>query len=450
MIKLTDGQRECLDGLESLIDSPNNNKMLIKGYAGTGKTYLITYFIKDILRKTNKKVALTAPTNKAVSVLGDYIGREGVKLSTIHSLMGLRGSIGKDGSMQFKQIDDIKVAEYDIIVIDEASMINDELLIGNKRIKGLFELVENLTTKVIFVGDGAQIPPVGSVDSIPMSIDGRLNHEILMGELTEVVRQGTDNPIIDLVTKVRDNLRRDCLIPVKRDMVNEGNGVKFLEHEDLDYYLRKYYTSSKSKEDAGFVKVIAWRNKTVDAINKRIRTMIYGDAPKICKGERLIATDLIVSSSGEEILYTVNSEFTVEEYIIKNTTYDGATIKCYRAKVFNYDYDGEKVIKEIDIVHEDSEKDFNLIRSYYKSEAKGAKSGSFNSSKYWQEFYQIRQYYADVKYGYAVSAHKSQGSTYTNVFVISDDIDANFNIVERNRIKYTAFTRPSNRLFIVG
>jgi ATP-dependent exoDNAse (exonuclease V) alpha subunit len=66
----------------------------------------------------------------------------------------------------------------------------------------------------------------------------------------------------------------------------------------------------------------------------------------------------------------------------------------------------------------------------------------------WVKYYKAQQAFADVAYNYAITAHKSQGSTYKNVFVIEDDIDFNTNIVERNKIKYTSYTRPTDKLFI--
>jgi ATP-dependent exoDNAse (exonuclease V) alpha subunit len=65
------------------------------------------------------------------------------------------------------------------------------------------------------------------------------------------------------------------------------------------------------------------------------------------------------------------------------------------------------------------------------------------------KYYNFTRRYADVSWGYSISAHKSQGSTYKNVFVLEDDIDKNWDVIERNRIKYTAFTRASSNLFVL-
>jgi ATP-dependent exoDNAse (exonuclease V) alpha subunit len=71
------------------------------------------------------------------------------------------------------------------------------------------------------------------------------------------------------------------------------------------------------------------------------------------------------------------------------------------------------------------------------------------ADKSWIKYYEFMRRYADVIYGYSITCHKSQGSTYTNAFVLEDDIDMNLNVVERNRIKYTAYTRASKKLYVL-
>jgi ATP-dependent exoDNAse (exonuclease V) alpha subunit len=71
------------------------------------------------------------------------------------------------------------------------------------------------------------------------------------------------------------------------------------------------------------------------------------------------------------------------------------------------------------------------------------------ADKSWVVYYNLIRRYADVGYGYSISCHKSQGSTYNTAFVLEDDIDANWDIIERNRIKYTAYTRPSKKLYVL-
>ena len=105
--------------------------------------------------------------------------------------------------------------------------------------------------------------------------------------------------------------------------------------------------------------------------------------------------------------------------------------------------------KNIKIIHEDSEQDYkDILNSLFKL-ARQQPKGSLFSKKYWESYWEFKNYFADVKYSYAVTAHKSQGSTYNVAIVLEGNIDKNWNIQERNKIKYTAVTRPKDLLVII-
>ena len=78
------------------------------------------------------------------------------------------------------------------------------------------------------------------------------------------------------------------------------------------------------------------------------------------------------------------------------------------------------------------------------------KRGSYKAAKRWKDFYAFKEFFADVSYAYALTVHKSQGSTFSNVFVVDPDIDQNKKVIEKNRIKYVAYSRPSSKLFILN
>jgi exodeoxyribonuclease-5 len=102
-------------------------------------------------------------------------------------------------------------------------------------------------------------------------------------------------------------------------------------------------------------------------------------------------------------------------------------------------------VVNIDILHEDSQMDFNKLANTLKQRAIQKKG----KDKSWIVYYNFLRKYADVSYAYAITAHKSQGSTYNTTFVLEDDIDMNLDVIERNRIKYTAYTRSSKKLYVL-
>ena len=118
-------------------------------------------------------------------------------------------------------------------------------------------------------------------------------------------------------------------------------------------------------------------------------------------------------------------------------------IRMYKLTV--RDEDGEVLEEDIQVCHEDSFKDFDRIANKIKSKAIKEKS-----AKHWVSYYDFLKNSANLNYGYALTVHKSQGSTYDNVFLIESDLNFNRNIVERNRIKYTGYTRCSKKLIVVS
>ena len=120
-------------------------------------------------------------------------------------------------------------------------------------------------------------------------------------------------------------------------------------------------------------------------------------------------------------------------------------MKYYSTTVSYFNEDDELERKVISILHEDSGNDFNKLGNILKLRA--IRNGG--KDKTWIQYYNFLRRFADVSYGYSITCHKSQGSTYNTAFVLEDDINMNFDIIERNRIKYTAYTRASKKVYVL-
>jgi exodeoxyribonuclease-5 len=271
------------------------------------------------------------------------------------------------------------------------------------------------------------------------------------------MRQKEGNPIINTSIIIRENIESDYINTGDRDiLIDSGDGVQFLNlnssqtKEQFNYILDAHFNSDNFKSDPEFCKIIAWRNKTVATMNNLVRRIIYGDKSyenKILIGEKLIANNPIIEN--DTILFNTNDEFCVEDFTIKQNKFkvenDFVAIKYYETGV-SYLNDDDKLIKlYIDILHEDSQQDFDFIVQNLKRTAIEKKG----KEKSWIKYYDFLRRYADVSYSYSITAHKSQGSTYNTTFVLEDDININIDVIERNRIKYTAYTRSSNKLFVL-
>ena len=456
---LNPDQKAAFNALRDFVyDRDDDSIYVLKGWAGTGKTYCVSLFVRYILEVVypNKKwykVAVTGPTNKSVRVIKKSTGLVSprVNFSTIHKMLGLRERITEDGRQEFVNEGEFRPAieSHKLLIIDEVSMLNDELF--HKIVKYRDRI------KIICMGDPAQIPPVGKPDCIPFTEDLHEMYGIKTLELKTVMRQKNENPIIGASVMIRENLEREkSPIECVNQTDKAGEGIEFLNlslpgiRRSIPEVLASYFKTKRFEEDSEYCKVIAWRNKTVSTMNTLVRRVIYGEEKiknKILIGEKLIANDPIIED--DYIIFNTNDEFTVEALEIKTQTIKvddvSERFKYYEAKVSYIDDEDKKCYSYIDILHEESEEDFlrfSNILKYRAIEKRG-------KEKSWIKYYNFLRKFANVSYSYAITSHKSQGSTYEVSFVLEDDIDINFDVVERNRIKYTSYTRSSKKLYVL-
>jgi len=449
-----------------LSDKEDRSVYVIKGWAGTGKTYCISVLIRYVLEVMYSshawyKVAVTGPTNKSVRVIKKTAGIKNnrVTFQTIHKLLGLKEKITQDGQQVFENDGFLKpgINSINLLIIDEVSMLNDDLV--QKIIKYRGKL------KIICMGDPAQIPPVGRPDCIPFREEMAAGYRIKTLSLKQIMRQKKDNAIIESSVAIRSELGRakNPVEPITK-LNEKGEGIEFLNlnipeiRKGFLEILRRYFVTDEFKKDSEYAKIIAWRNKTVATMNDVIRKVIYGDealGSKILVGEKLIANNPIIQ--GESIVLNTNDEFSVDSFVIDSDDLRyhvsdhpdvepfPITLKYYETVVSYLDDEDKTVRVNIQILHEDSEVDFKKLANLLKLRAIEKKG----KDKSWLVYYNFLRKYADVNYGYCITAHKSQGSTYNTTFVLEDDIDMNWEIVERNRIKYTAYTRSSRKLYVI-
>ena len=330
-----------------------------------------------------------------------------------------------------------------------------ELLLPYVREKGL---------KLIFCGDKVQIPPVGLADSIPLMRHAEFN--ILRTELTEVRRQSAGNPVLDLATAIRDDYKKGSFYAPHRVLENGAGIHVVVDDAEEDAILEKYFVSQEFQDDPDFMKVIAWRNATVDNYNVRIRSMIYKhipNLPALVVGEKLVMDKPYIVKN--QIILTTNEEIEIVSLQFGNETVKSfnhlghnttETFAVYKAEV--QWSDGDRVKRAvISIVHDSAFQEYNaLITKLYKIIMEMPFESRFNL---WRKYYSLQGQFAQVRYNYAVTAHKSQGSSYQNALVLKWDIDLNGRneqnaierakrIEERNRIFYVAITRPRHTLFV--
>ena len=440
-------QKTAFDKIKIFLKQPPGGMFLLEGSAGTGKTFLTNNIVSYIKSTSNKKIAVTAPTHKALKVLKKFIEGK-VHFSTTHSILGLKEVIDGYGNIKFKRQEykDPPLIDYDILIVDEASMIRDDIFKD-------IAYFTNTGKKVIFIGDPYQTPPVGRKNSIVFEKEARSQYNIQSARLEYIIRQEQEHPILQVADSLKKGILKPSPLMEKRSNSNPLGEVRFASREDeneLFSEILPFFGDDTFKNDPDYIKITAWRNKTVDYYNQMVRNYLFGEnIPKIIPGEKLIIVNhpFVVE---KQVLLSINEELDVLE--VTTDTFDvdeNNKIKFYRVKVKAYQ---ETIYNEysIDIIHEDSEQDYADICYMLKNYALHQKQGSTEARMAWMDYYSFKRKWVDVSYNYAITAHKAQGSTYNNAVVMWWDYITNKKIYERNRVLYTAITRPDTRLYIIN
>jgi exodeoxyribonuclease-5 len=420
-IRLNPQQRTVLKAMEAFTHS-REKLFLLTGYAGTGKTTLLQALIKQLRRRGDRRrIVFTAFSNKATKVLERMATAWDLEIEcmTCCKLLGLRPDIDPNtGKQVFKPDRDSEnlIERFHLVVVDEASMINAEL--WSLLTAAVTDLLSQ--TQLLFVGDVAQLPPIGERESRVFTDIGH------RGDLTEVVRYG--GAIALLAESLRNDLTQYQLPPFVTDVNGDRTeGVIVCQRRNWEKLMIRAFQSDASKADPDHVRVLAYTNRRVDALNRQIRCAIYGDeTPRFVEGERLVASSPYLW--GESVILQTSSECEV----LKVDTAQHGPWQVWVLKVLT----DEGKRRDINVLHEHSLPEFKLLLNAYAQE------------KRWREFWDLKGMFADLNYAYCLTIHKSQGSTFQNVFVDVPNALVNRNIRERNQLLYVAVTRAAKRLFI--
>ena len=415
----TPEQQTALDKISAWSLDPSAEPFFtLKGYAGTGKSYCITLYAKSPGVKTSR-ICFTAPTNKAVKVLKNYLTENQIQArsATIYSLLGL--SLQANGEV--KEItapeEPVDLSGYDLIVVDEASMINRFLM------QAIRDAQSEWNVKFLFMGDPAQLPPVGEISSPVWKVTNT-------AELTTVMRYG--NSMLDLATAIRKVV--DHPFP----------SIK-VETNPPVYRLRKPEWLVKISDNldlfrSGDAKVIAWRNVKVDEYNSFIRGQIFG--PKEAKANRWLPEDKIVATAHLKNLDDQTFKRTDEEATVLQVALGHHPIHN-EFEIFNLLVEDELGKKQT--IRTLTPEGLFALNNRLNELAMEAKSGKRYK---WREFWKLKEAFHEIRHSYAITSHRSQGSSYLKTFVDLEDIMHNRNRQEAFRSLYVACTRQREELYV--
>lgn len=412
--ELSEHQQRAWDKINTWLDS-GETFFALRGYAGAGKSYLLS-----LLAKQEKNIFFAAPTNKATKVLAKFVK---VPCRTIYSLLGIRMTQEEDTLKLTFAAAPPYFPKNSIIVIDESSMVGKELL------DFIVETVKRVKCRVLFVGDPAQLPPVGEPRTRAWDLAKSHNRTFMK----QVIRY--DNQLLSLATNIRNNLSdKEYFSPVVDD--NDGREGVFLLPNKAKFVtsLRRY----NDPLDFATTKVIAWRNKTVDYYTDVIRENL-GFKKRFCVGDVVLIADQVEKDG--DIIATIDDEFVVESVDDGLVSVEeGGSL--YDIKVWQLgltDDTGSSIIANIP--YDDT---LQRLLNHKANKAKSAKGGE--RKDLWKDFWETKNKFQNVRYGYAITAHRAQGSTYQTVYIDQADIMANQNKREALRCLYVAATRPTTKI----
>jgi exodeoxyribonuclease V len=258
--ELTADQAEALRKIEAAYEP--GASYLLTGHAGSGKTYLMQRLTKNMLAK-KRRIVLSAPTHKAVAVLARKLAEANIKdvpCRTIHSILSLTPKPRTD-RLVFERERDAEPVTADVVVVDECSMVSEDLYRHIKRhLPNAF---------VLFVGDPAQLPPVGEVESQTFGTKNR-------SHLTTVVRQAAGNPILAAASIIRASQGGSVDMSWCAPSALENKQGIFLPADAAHRWMKRAFTSPEFDADPDSFRYLAWTNSRVHQMNELIRTWRYG------------------------------------------------------------------------------------------------------------------------------------------------------------------------------
>ena len=449
----------CREMASFLSQELNNKCFILRGYAGTGKTTSVAALVKA-LPKFRLRVILLAPTGRAAKVMSNYSGR--IALTVHKKIYRKRSAVSTEMAFQLAP----NLAENTLFIIDEASMIADEWNTqnGSSFLKDIMEFIYNgKNCAVLFVGDTAQLPPVGSIDSPALNknyVAQNFQLQVTEVELREVVRQGQKSGILANATMLRDLINAHVAREESGDEdekitlpqfitksykdIFSMTGVKLVE--GLEYAYRKFDIENSL--------VVCRSNKSANVYNQQIRSRLLYRDEELTGGDQIMvvknnyfwlpdneSTSFIANGDMAKIVRVRNEEerygFRFSEVQLEFLDYpDAGQITC---KVMLDTLQAETP----NLPYADSKKLFEgLALDYEHITNKRERMLAIKEDPYYNAL--------QIKFAYAVTCHKAQGGQWDAVFVDQGYLTEEMIDLDFLRWLYTAVTRAKEELFLVN
>ncbi len=453
----TPDQYDLIDKLSGFLMAPRPDALFVlKGYAGTGKTTIVSNLV-NVLPHLKAHSVLLAPTGRAAKVISSYSGKPAY---TIHRKIYRLRSQG-DGTVAFKLIPNKHVNT--LFIVDEASMISDYSPSEDHNVFGSGSLLEDLISyvysgdncRLILIGDTAQLPPVKRMESPALNLPylkSSFHFHIWSAELKEVVRQEAGSGILHNATLVRNAIgskKDEKPVQVKFSLDGFGD-FRRLEGPDTADYINDAYSS----RNFGDTIVVCRSNKRANLYNKHIRQRVLFQEDEICAGDLLMVVK--------------NNYFWLPEESQAGFIANGDIVEVKRIQKIEELYGFRFAHVTISMLDYPEQADLDVIVFLDTLDIEGPSLTFTQTNKLFEEVsldYQdeptkrkrliktknnLHLNALQVKFSYAITCHKAQGGQWENVFVEMGYIPDKNPDTEYYRWLYTALTRATRNLYLMG
>lgn len=432
---------------------------LLKGYAGTGKTVIVSALVRTLV-KHNRRVVLMAPTGRAAKV---FSNTSGFPACTIHKKIYRQKSILDVGSFQL----DRNLHEHTLFLVDEASMISNEGLSGS--MFGTGRLLDDLISyvyagkdcRLLMLGDQAQLPPVGETDSPGLSAQMLSTYGLNVSEfcLETVMRQMQESGILSNATALREFAVRPDMPGRFRFRLDGFKDVVRISGSDLIEAISGCY----SRDGIDETMVLCRSNKRAIIYNNGIRNAILdredelnrGDSIMIVKNnyywtERLM-TDDDADSYSNIPSFIANGDIAVIRRVRRQREMYGFRFEDAVISLPDYGDLEMDVTLMLDTLHsespsltkEESDKLFNsVMEDYEEIPTRKEKMKKLRENPHFNAL--------QIKYAYAVTCHKAQGGQWKNIFIDQGFVPDDGRDEDYYRWLYTALTRATQTVYLVN
>ena len=436
---------------------------VIEGKAGTGKTTIAKEILKEF---EDEQIYVAAVSHKAKGVIKSSFGDDtrGKKFFSIAGLLGMKGINDNDTQTTKFQVG-LKVPLLDnppaLLVIDEASMITEDVL------KKIIDINSSLSRpfQMLFLGDIGQIQPIRDEQS-----EFYRTHKDLLNKKSDIfnskhksklitrVRQGEANPILPYADYFWENSQKENpeLNPtqhiVRNNQITDKGSLLFSNSEgEVLNSVIKAVKNAVEKGLTNHVKIVTYHVNEKTELNQKIHEALFGKDSDYSKGDMLILNspyDL------PDVNATMENSSEIQIKSIQDTDVDEFGVHTLYLETNGTAYTRTGNEQKDCVIQVVSRNDIGLYNQKLQELASYAKRQTNRALKKqaWSDFWEYKGRYADVDFGYAITAHKSQGSTYDIVVVDEKDImgtTATSN-QEKSELIYTALTRPRKTAIVIS